>query len=187
MCARPVAAEHGHIVDTENRGLLCTCRECASLFALQGSGGGRYRRVPDRYLRAAEFSMSDADWDSLQIPVRLAFFFHSSAVATTVAFYPSPAGATESLLPLEAWERVLAANPHMADAAPDVEALLVRRQPEGDECYLVPIDSCYHLVGLVRLYWKGFDGGTEAWAAIDGFFENVRARSRTVGRTGSAE
>jgi hypothetical protein len=61
-----------------------------------------------------------------------------------------------------------------------VEALLVRRAGEGFECFLVPIDACYELVGLVRMHWKGFDGGQEAWEAIDGFFDAVRERSRGV-------
>jgi hypothetical protein len=43
---------------------------------------------------------------------------------------------------------------------------------------VVPIDACYELVGLVRMHWKGFDGGEEAWAAIGGFFDAVRERSR---------
>jgi DNA-binding IclR family transcriptional regulator len=64
----------------------------------------------------------------------------------------------------------------------DVEALLVRRGERGWECYLVPIDACYELVGLVRMHWKGFDGGQEAWEAIDGFFDAVRERSRPVDR-----
>jgi hypothetical protein len=84
----------------------------------------------------------------LQIPVRVAFFFHNSDLGRVAAFYPSPAGATESLLPLEALAEVVAANPVMTD------------------------------LGLVRMHWKGFDGGQEAWEAIDGFFDAVRERSR---------
>jgi Family of unknown function (DUF5947) len=81
-------------------------------------------------------------------------------------------------LHLDAWAEVAAANPVLTDPAPDVEALLVRRTGDGFECFLVPIDACYELVGLVRMHWKGFDGGQEAWAAIDGFFERVLERSR---------
>ena len=42
-------------------------------------------------------------------------------------FYPSPMGATESLLGLDAWERLEAANPVLGELEPDVEALLVNR------------------------------------------------------------
>jgi hypothetical protein len=178
MCAEPIGADHGHVVNVESRALMCTCPACRLLFTHDAAG--RYRAVPDRYLYAPSFRMSAADWDELQIPVRTAFFFRNSALGRTVAFYPSPAGATESLLPLDTWERVLAANPAVADSEPDVEALLIDRGPQGFSCHLVPIDACYRLVGLVRLHWKGFDGGQEAWDAIDGFFAGLRERSQVV-------
>jgi uncharacterized protein DUF5947 len=73
---------------------------------------------------------------------------------------------------------VVAANPALAELAPDVEAVLVQRTGDGFESFVVPIDACYELVGLVRMHWKGFDGGEEAWAAIGGFFDAVRERSR---------
>lgn len=127
------------------------------------------------------FRLTETDWEELQIPVRTAFFFHNSTLGQTVALYPSPAGATESLLPLATWERVLAANPALAVVRPDVEALLVDRHPGGGSaCYLVPVAACYELVGLVRLHWKGFDGGQKAWEAIDGFFAELRRRSHVV-------
>ncbi|MEW9530526.1 DUF5947 family protein [Microbispora sp. NPDC049125] len=187
MCSEPLAEDHGHVVDVETRALLCTCRACRMLFMPEGAAQGRYRAVPDRYLHAPSFRMSAADWEELQIPVRTAFFFRNSAIGRTVAFYPSPAGATESLLPMETWERILAANPALADAEPDVEALLVDRREDGFSCHLVPIDACYRLVGLVRLHWKGFDGGRVAWDAIDGFFAGLRERSRLVSDTGGGD
>jgi uncharacterized protein DUF5947 len=110
----------------------------------------------------------------------MAFFFVNSPLGKTVAFYPSPAGATESLLPLETWDRVMAANPLFSSLTPDTEALLVCRRDDRYECYLAPIDACYELVGHVRLHWKGFDGGQEAWAAIDGFFSRLRERAQPV-------
>ncbi|WP_440065916.1 DUF5947 family protein [Streptosporangium sp. OZ121] len=181
LCAAPAGEDHGHVVNVERRGLLCACRACHLLFTRDTTGRARYRAVPRRYLHAPRFLLGAADWDEMQIPVRTAFFFRDSATDRTVAFYPSPAGATESLLPLETWERVLAANPAMADVQPDVEALLVDRRPDGGfACHLVPIDACYELVGLVRTRWKGFGGGQEAREAIEGFFAGLRERSRTV-------
>jgi hypothetical protein len=180
MCAEPVGDGHSHVVNLDSRQIMCTCRACYLLFTHQGAAGGRYRAVPDRYLHDRSFQLDDGGWDTLQIPVKVAFFFHNSDLGQVVAFYPSPAGATESLLPLEAWQDVVSANPVMTDLVPDVEALLVQRDGQGFECFLVPIDACYELVGLVRMHWKGFDGGEEAWAAIDGFFDAVRDRSRPV-------
>ena len=184
MCAEPVGDGHSHVVNLDSRQILCTCRACWLLFTHQGAAGGRYRAVPDRYLHDPGFGLGEAQWEALQIPVRVAFFFNNSDLGRVVAFYPSPAGATESLLPLEAWAEVVAANPVMTDLAPDVEALLVRRAGQGFECFLVPIDACYELVGLVRMHWKGIDGGQEAWDAIDGFFDAVRERSREIEEVG---
>jgi hypothetical protein len=178
MCAEPLGGGHSHVVNLDSRQILCACRACWLLFTHQGAAGGRYRAVPDRYLFDPGFRLGEGAWEALQIPVRVAFFFSNSDLGKVAAFYPSPAGATESLLSLEAWADVVAANPVMTDLTPDVEALLVRRAGDGFECYLVPIDACYELVGLVRMHWKGFDGGEEAWAAIDGFFDAVRERSR---------
>jgi hypothetical protein len=185
LCAVPVGDDHGHVVNLESRALLCTCRSCHLLITTD-EAAGRFRSVPERYLYAPEFRMSATDWEELQIPVRMAFFFDNSALGHSVAFYPSPGGATESELPLETWGRVLTANPGLADARPDVEALLVDRSTEGFSCYLVPVDACYELVGLVRLTWKGFAGGQEAWEAIDGFFAALRRRGQEVS-TGDAD
>src|ERR1700716_2730224 len=183
MCTEPVTEEHSHVIDLESRSIMCTCRGCYLLFTHSGAGGKRHRAVPDRYLHAPSFTLGAALWESIGIPVRMAFLFRNSVLDTTVAFYPSPAGATESLLPLGTWEEMLESNSDLATVSPDVEALLINKKSDGFECFLVPIDACYELVGLVRLHWRGFDGGTEAWDAINGFFESLRQRSKTVGNT----
>ncbi len=180
LCATPVPPEHPHLVQVTERRMLCACGPCGFLFSNSGAGKGEYRRIPDRYLADPGFTLSGAQWDELQIPVGMAFFLHNSSQSTIVACYPSPAGATESELTLDAWSSGVGSSALAAQLAPDVEALLVRRGgPAGgaDECLLVPIDACYRLVGLVRMHWRGFDGGTEAWRAIDGFFDDLRARA----------
>ena len=180
LCTEPIESDHGHLVDLEVRRLLCACRGCYLLFTSEGAGGGHYRAVPDRYLAFPGVRLSATQWDALQIPVSVAFFFVNSTLARVAAFYPSPAGATESLLPLETWDELLAAHPVLSTLQPDVEALLVRADPDvgGAECYLVPIDACYELVGHMRRLWRGFDGGREAHEELDGFFDRVRARAR---------
>ena len=47
------------------------------------------------------------------------------------------------------------------------------------EHWLVPIDDCYELVGLIRSRWRGFGGGEEVWAAIDRFFDDLPTREAT--------
>ncbi len=182
MCATPIPDEHAHVVNVESRNLLCTCRACYLLFTSEGAAQGKFRAVPDRYLYAPSFAFGDAQWDALEIPVRIAFFFLNSSLGRVVAFYPSPAGATESQLPLEAWQEVVQANPVLETLAPDLEALLVygRRDRSGFDCFLVPIDACYELTGVVRQRWRGFDGGEEAWQEIEAFFTRLREKSREV-------
>ncbi len=182
MCAAPVADEHQHVVDLVGRGLMCTCRPCYLLFTADGAEL-RYRAVPDRYLSFPDFALFAGQWDELEIPVGLAFFFHNSELGRTVAFYPGPAGATESELPLGAWDRIVESNPALGLLAPDVEGLIVRA-PDRDHadfaCFLVPIDRCYELVGALRLSWRGFDGGQDARALLDAFFSDLAARSKAA-------
>jgi hypothetical protein len=184
MCAEVIGEMHSHVVNLETRSLLCTCRACYLLFTTPGAAGGRYRAVPDRYLFDPAFELTEAQWDDLQIPVGMAFFFKNSSLDRFVAFYPSPGGATESQLALDMWDEVLAANPAFGDMEPDVEALLVYRPVEDGpfECYLAPIDACYELVGRVKVNWKGFQGGQEAWDEIQGFFAGLKERSREIVR-----
>jgi hypothetical protein len=179
MCAEEIGEQHQHVVDVVGRGLLCTCRPCYLLFPASGVEL-RYRAVPDRYLSFPEFELNTGQWDELEIPVGLVFFFVNSVLGRTVAFYPGPAGATESELPLGAWERIVAANPALGQLVPDVEALLVRlpdRAHAEAASYLLPIDRCYELVGALRTGWRGFDGGQEARALLEAFFADLARRS----------
>ncbi len=192
LCAEPIASEHRHLVDMRSRSLLCACRGCFLLFESEGAGGEHFRSVPERYVAFDDFELSPAQWDSLQIPVSVAFFFLNSSLGRIAAFYPGPAGATESELPLDAWADITEANPELGTMRPDVEAFLVRTRSgpgsggggarasggaSGSECYIVPIDACYELVGHLRLLWRGFDGGTEANRKLDDVFAQVRARA----------
>ena len=191
MCATGIEAAHPHVVDLQSRALMCTCRPCYLLFTDEHAAL-HYRAVPERYLSFAGPVLDARAWDELQIPVGLAFLFRNSVQDRMVAFYPGPAGATESELPLPAWERIVARNPQLAALRADVEALLVHRpagpggsRPSDTVCYLVPIDACYELVGRLRLLWRGFDGGREAHDAMQRFFARVQARSRPAPPVGA--
>jgi hypothetical protein len=183
VCAGPIDGddEHAHLVDLERRALLCACRSCATVFAQPRDGAARYRVVPSRVLVDPGFRLGEARWDALQIPVRLAFIFYNSRAGRWVALYPSPAGAAESALALDAFQELVAAAPLLQAVEPDVEALLVYgRRGQPLETFLVSIDACYRLVGRVRLYWKGFHGGDAAWREIEAFFAGLRARAQPL-------
>jgi hypothetical protein len=181
FCGTDVAAEHGHVADLEGASLICACRACYLLFTQGSAGRGRYKTVPDRYCYEPDGGLTAAEWDELQIPVGLAFFLHNAASDQLTGFYPSPAGATECQLDLQAWQRLAADHPMLTAAEPDVEAVLLSRSGEGVECFLVPIDVCYELAGRMRLHWRGFDGGEEARASIAAFLASVRSRARAFG------
>ena len=176
LCGEPVDPGHRHLVDVAERRILCACRACTILFDRPGAGGGHLKLLPTRRRRLDGFHLDDAAWERLRIPVDMAFFFRSTPAERVLAFYPSPMGPTESLLELETWAELEAANPVLADMEADAEALLVSRARGMHEHWLVPIDDCYELVGLIRSRWKGLAGGEEVWEAIDRFFEDLATR-----------
>jgi hypothetical protein len=117
--------------------------------------------------------MEDQEWDSLLIPINLAFFVYSSTVKRMTAQYPSPGGAMESSLDLEYWNVIVARNPVLRKFETDVEALLVNRIALPPKYYRAPIDQCFRLVGIIRKHWRGLSGGTQVWGEIDKFFREL--------------
>ncbi len=174
-------ARHEHLVEINSRNLLCTCEACAILFTGQigTDSDASFRRVPQRYAALPDFQLTNSQWDGLLVPINMAFFYDSTPRERVAAMYPSPAGATESTLSLGAWNEIAAANPIVQTMEPDVEALLINRLDWGGnyDHYLVPIDRCYELVGIIRTHWHGLSGGTKVWNQIDAFFERLRRRS----------
>jgi hypothetical protein len=156
LCGAALAERHEHLIDPERSAVSCACAPCAVLFPT--------RRVRPRAERLHGFELTDAVWDSLGIPIGLAFFVRSSAKHRTLAMYPSPAGVTESLLPVD---------PTLPELAPDVEALLVNRVRGKRDYFVVSIDRAYELVGVLRSEWRGFGGGEAAWGKIEGFFREL--------------
>lgn len=178
LCAAPIATSHRHVLDLRNRELMCSCRPCSLLFDREAAGRGNYRLVPERRLRLETFELSELDWERLRIPVEMAFFFHHSGEGRVMAFYPSPMGPTESQLELATWDELERANPILRTMEPDVEALLVNRARGARKHWLVPIDDCYALVGVIRTRWRGFTGGKEVWQEIDRFFAALDAKAK---------
>lgn len=186
LCTAEIPTNHRHLLEVSNRGLICVCHPCSILFGDPVAGAGKYRLVPSRFLLLSDFQMTDEQWESLMIPVNMVYIFNSAIANRVMAFYPSPAGAMESMLSLEGWGELIGSNPILNELQPDVEALLINRvQNKGDgedyrEHYIVPIDACYELVGLIRLKWKGLSGGEEVWKAIAEFFAGMRKRAIPV-------
>jgi len=184
LCSAGLAHEHPHLVEVASRQIVCACEACATLF--DGMAARKYRRVPRQAQLLANFQMTDAQWENLLIPINMAFFFQSSVEGKVIALYPSPAGAVESLLPLDAWNEIVEQNPALRQLQPDVEALLLNRVGHAHglsraEYFIAPIDVCYRLVGLIRGNWKGLSGGSEVWMEIGRFFSELRSLADIVG------
>jgi Family of unknown function (DUF5947) len=185
LCTQELGPEHPHLLELAKQKLLCSCEGCALLFSSQNNA--RYKRVPRRIQLLKNFQMSDAEWESLLIPINMAFLFKSSLHSTVTALYPSPAGATESLLTLDTWSDIVRSNPVLNEMESDVEALLVNRVAHAhgtgpEEYYLLPIDECYRLTGIIRRHWRGLSGGSEVWQEIAKFFDQLKARATVVAR-----
>ncbi|MGH9717862.1 MAG: DUF5947 family protein [Candidatus Acidiferrales bacterium] len=182
LCGLGLGSDHQHLIEPATRSLLCTCEACSLLFT--SKPGTKLRRVPRRGRFLPNFRLSESQWNGLQIPIELVFFFHGTPVDRMIAMYPSPAGATESLLPLELWDEIVRENQVLSELTPDVEALLVNRvgAERGVPCqyFIAPIDECYRLAGLIRMHWRGLSGGTEVWREIAGFFSALKERSEIV-------
>jgi hypothetical protein len=185
LCSADLRPQHEHLLDLREHQLLCACYACAVLFS--GQESGRYRRVPQRVWRLLDFQLSDELWVGLNVPSLLAFFVVESTPAARVrAMRPSRAGASESHPALETWQAVAAGNPVLRRMRPEVEALLVNRLGAQPAYYLVPIDTCYRLVGLIRSHWRGLSGGSDLWQAVERFFAELRQRAQPVERKPNA-
>ncbi len=175
LCATQIGERHHHLLDLKSRKIVCSCEACAILFSDHGARS--YRRIPTDIEALPEFALTDVQWEELSIPINIAFFCRTGNAAEPSAFYPSPAGATQAHLDLHSWRQIVEDNPALQRMEADVEALLVNRVTHPHEYYIVPIDECYRLTGLIRTEWRGFSGGKDVWRSIGEFFTALKRRA----------
>jgi hypothetical protein len=173
LCGTSIPDDHRHMLNIEERRIVCTCESC---WALRG-GDAEYRPVGSRTVWLEDFEMPDDVWAGFQIPIGLAFFMFSTTSECVVAMYPSPAGATESELHFETWNRLVELNPGFKLDA-DIEGLIANRMVEPHVYAIAPIDRCYELTGAIKAAWSGISGGSGVDEAVAGFFEDLREKSK---------
>jgi hypothetical protein len=173
LCGIAIPEDHRHLLHLVERRIVCTCEACWGMRA----GEGDYRPTGQRTLWLSELDVPDDLWASFQIPIGLAFLMRSTVTECVVAMYPSPAGATESELHFDAWNRMLELNPILARMEPDIEGLIVNRLAEPAAYAIAPIDQCYALTGTVKASWEGISGGSGVEEAVARFFETLRAEA----------
>jgi Family of unknown function (DUF5947) len=169
LCSTTIDAEHRHLLHLVERRILCACEPC---FAMR-AGDAELRPTGTRVTQLHGFALDDELWARFQIPISLAFFMVRAGGQGVVALYPSPAGATECELHLEAWDELVAANPVLGALEPEVEALIVNRLSEPARHAVVPIDRCYELVGMIKSRWEGISGGRAIEDAVGDFFASL--------------
>jgi Family of unknown function (DUF5947) len=170
LCTLSLAAKHRHLLHLSERRILCVCETCWAV----RSGEADFRPVGNRTVWLEEFALSDERWASFQIPIGLAFFMESTVSGSVVGLYPSPAGATECELDLEAWQQLVADNPVLETMEADAEALVINRLSDPPQHAIVPIDRAYQLVGVVKASWEGISGGRATEEAVEGYFAGLR-------------
>src|SRR5579871_5535202 len=122
FCSQPLSEVHRHLLELATRKIVCACDACALRF---DNVIGRWKLIPRDSQLLSGFQLTDAQWEGLSLPIGLAFFVKGASGGKVVAMYPSPAGATESLVPISSWAVIVENNPVLAEMQPDVEALLV--------------------------------------------------------------
>ena len=150
LCGAAIPASHSHVLELATRDVKCACRPCGLLF----ERADRMKLIPTDVRRVAGVDLG--------LPVEIVFCVRADG--TPKAFYPSPVGPTESLL---------AVDPGV-ELADDVEALLVNR----GRAWVVGIDVCFALVGLVRTHWRGLTGGADVRRELDHFFDKLDRKAR---------
>jgi hypothetical protein len=175
FCSVELFPQHRHLLEVARRKIICACDPCALRF--ENVVEGRFKLIPRDARALPDFQLTDLQWENLSLPINLVFIFKNDAAGKATAAYPSPAGATESLLTLENWQTMLAENIELQNMQPDVEALLINRVGETREYFIVPIDVCFELVGLIRKHWRGFSGGEDVWREIEKFFNRLRKQT----------
>lgn len=178
FCSTGLAETHQHLIEPTNRQLICVCEPCAILF--DSGGVTKYKRVPRRIQFLSDFQLTDAQWESLMIPISLAFFFNSTPAGKIIALYPSPAGPTESLLDFNDWGQIAEAHRAVNAMQADIEGLLVNRVGSAREHFIAPMDECFKLIGLIRTHWRGLSGGTQAWKEVAAFFDSLKQRAVVI-------
>jgi hypothetical protein len=173
LCQAQIPDDHRHLLNLHERQIVCVCEGCWAM----RSGDPDLRPVGHRTVWLEGFELPDDVWADFRIPIGLAFFMYSSVTECVVALYPSPAGATESELHFESWNRLTSLNPSLERLEPDGEALIVSRMSEPHAYAIAPIDRCYMLVGLIKANWQGISGGAGVEEAVERFFSELRLQA----------
>lgn len=167
VCGDALPQEHVHLSIHGQRALRCACVACGS-----AAHTGGWQRV-DTHLWPVDLSIENTLWMSLGIPINLAFLLHRPGDADPVALFPSPAGLTETPLPMAGWQAVLSAGAERLQLGA-TQAILAWRLSSPHRYYVASLDVCYEIAGLLRVHWRGLAGGPAAQLLLDRLIKERR-------------
>ena len=75
FCSTILATSHRHLLEVATRKIICACDACALRFE---NVVGRWKLIPRDARVLSDFQMTDAEWETLALPINLAFFFYSN-------------------------------------------------------------------------------------------------------------
>lgn len=171
LCAAGVHAGHRHLLQLEQRRIVCVCESCFE----RGARDAEFRQTNARVEWLEDFRLPEHVWTALGPPAGLALFLRSSSAGRVVALNPRASGAAESELPAADWARLASDNPALERLEPDAEALIVDRLGRTPRHLIAPIDACQRLVGLVQSRTRA-QAGEDLGPALDDFFYGLRRR-----------
>ena len=169
LCRSEVNEKHRHLLELSSRQIWCDCDACCLLFS--ESGENRFRLIPQRVTKL-EIDFDDAAWTKLGIPIGLAYF-QIRAPDQWLVGYPSPAGAVMASVEEEARNVLLMANTLVESLQREVEALVINRTSTEHQAFIVPLDRCYQLIGIIRQNWEGWTGGPRINKQVDLYFDQL--------------
>ena len=142
----------------QSRRLVCAARpaRCSSA----ASKSGLSPRAAATSSSCPTSASPTPQWESLLIPISLAFFFHSTP-AERVRGRISQSGRGHRIA-LGIWKpgrRWSTRTPCWPRCNPTSRPCWSIAWAAQRSYYRVPIDECYKLVGLIRVHWRGLSGG----------------------------
>lgn len=171
FCGMAVESAHPHRLDPEGWQVICACNACDR----DRADEPRLRRVGHRVEKIEDPRVGERMLMVVDVPVGLAFFTRTRRAANV--FYPAPTGTAEARIDVETWAALEAELPEVARLEPEVEAIVVSLSPR--RTFVVPIDECFRLAGMLRSAWVGWSGGAEARSAIEDFFATLETRANS--------
>ena len=167
LCAADVRSGHRHLLQLEQRRIVCVCESCWD----RGARDAEFRQTNARVEWLEDFRLPEHVWTALGPPAGLALFLRSSSAGRVVALNPR-ASTVESELPESDWAHLASENPALEKLEPDAEALIVDRLGRSPRHLIAPIEACNRLVGLIQSRTSEPDLGP----ALDDFFYGLRRR-----------